>query len=166
MNAARGITLVLALVAGSASADGTYYPYQFYDEYYRQRQEAPPPAAAPRQGETPRQAAGAPRRAPLFLFPAPLGFGTAVGAKDLFYLAPAYYKAEGGVWYRSGSWRGPWLRVPRAKLPPELGRHTLAGMRALRDREFRLFWEQKGSYRGRVFRPGLEPGKPAAKRPD
>ncbi|QXE90883.1 hypothetical protein [Geomonas subterranea] len=157
--------IALAAAAGSARADETYYPYQFYEEYYRQQQE-PPPAAAPQEGAPPRPVPSAARRAPLFLFPPELGFGVAVAAEDLFYLAPAYFKISGGGWHRSGSWQGPWKRVPRGKLPPELGKQTLAKMRALRDREFRLFWEQKGNYRGRVFRPGAPAGKPGGKRPN
>ncbi|WP_224985061.1 hypothetical protein [Geomonas agri] len=166
MKAVGVLTLLLA-VAGSARGDGTYYPYQFYDEYYRQQEEQAPPAAESRQGERPRGAPSTAQRAPLFLFPAELGFGVAAGrGEDLFYLADSYFKVSGGVWYRARSWRGPWLRVPRGKLPPELGKRTLAQMRVLRDREFRLFWEQKGSYRGRVFRPGTEPAKPTVKRPN
>ncbi|GFO64842.1 hypothetical protein M1B72_04965 [Geomonas paludis] len=160
------VLLALTAVAGSARADGTYYPYQFYDEYYRQQEQAPP-AAAPEEGERQRRPPPAAQRAPLFLFPAELGFGVAAGrGEDLFYLAPTYFKASGGVWYRAKSWRGPWLRVPRGKLPAELGRRTIAQMRVLRNREFRQFWEQKGSYRGRVFRPEAEPAQPAGKRPN
>ncbi|MBU5637885.1 hypothetical protein KOM00_14240 [Geomonas sp. Red69] len=163
------LTLVIALpaMAASADADDTYYPYPFYDEYYRQLEEQHPPAPAPQGGEPVRPVPSTARRPPLFLFPAELGFGAAVGsAGDLFYLGGSYLKASDGAWYRSGSWRGPWSRVPRGKLPPELSRHTLAQMRVLRNREFRHFWEQKGSYRGRVFRPGEEPAKPAGKRPN
>ncbi|MBJ6751604.1 hypothetical protein [Geomonas anaerohicana] len=160
------VLLALTAVAGSAQGDETYYPYQFYDDYYRQQEEAPP-AAGPEAGEHPRQSGSSAQRAPLFLFPAELGFWVAAGRhEDLFYLAPGYFKVSGGVWYRAKSWRGPWLRVPPGKLPPELGRRTLTQMRVLRNREFRLFWEQKGSYRGRVFRPGLEPVQPTGKRPN
>ncbi|MBJ6801005.1 hypothetical protein [Geomonas propionica] len=162
------LTLTLTAVAWSAhGGEGTYYPYQYYDEYYRQQQEEAPPAAAPREREPSREVPATTQRAPLFLFPAELGFGMAAGRdENLFYLSQTYFKVSGGVWYRSGSWRGPWIRVPRGKLPPKLARHPLAQMRVLRNREFRLFWEQKGSYLGRVFRPGVEPAQPAGKRPN
>ena len=160
------LTLALAVAGSAHGGEGTYYPYQYYDEYYQQQEEAPPAAATGERGVSRGEPATV-QRAPLFLFPAELGFGMAAGRnEDLFYLSQNYFKVSSGSWYRSGSWRGPWLRVPRGKLPPELGRHTLAQMRVLRNREFRLFWEQKGSYPGRVFRPGVEPAQPAGKRPN
>ncbi|QWV92484.1 hypothetical protein KP004_14915 [Geomonas oryzisoli] len=165
----RTLTLLLALQGLTADlhADETYYPYQFYDDYYRQLEQGPPPAPAPPGEEPVRPEPSAAKRPPLFLFPAELGFGVAAASnEDLFYLAGTYFKVSDGGWYRSRSWRGPWTRVPRGKLPPELSRHTLVKIRTLRNREFRSFWELKGSYRGRVFRPGVEPAPPAVKRPN
>lgn len=168
MKGLQTMMLLLALpwMAEAAPGDDTYYPYQFYDDYYRQQEEAAPPPA-PKPGDTPRPAPSLPRRAPLFLFPEELGFGVAAGvADDLFLLAGTYYRASGGAWYRSASWRGPWLKVPRGKLPQELVKRTLSQVRALRDREFRRFWQEKGKYRGEVFRPDAKEEKPEAGRPN
>jgi hypothetical protein len=164
------LTLTLALLLmgalqGSArGGDDTYFPYSFYDEYYRQQQ-APPPAAP--QGETPRPAPAQASRAPLFLFPPELGFGVAVAtSEDLFYLHESFYRVSGGSWYRSGSYRGPWIPAPRGKLPPELLKHRLPETRALRDREFRRFWEEKSAYQGQAFRPASAERKRDGRRPD
>lgn len=169
---ATGLAIVLGAKSGESAAD-TYYPYQFYEEYHRQDKAAPPPAAAGPQREAPaRRPArtgepGVPRQAPLFLFPRGLPFGVAVGVpEDLFYLADSYYQVQGGSWYRAASYRGPWTRVPRGKLPPELVRHDLAAIRRERSREYRQYWEEQGRYKGRVFRPGTAPGKPGEKQPN
>lgn len=164
------LTLTLALVGAlqtSAGGDNTYYPYQFYEEYYRQQQGEPPAGAppSPSQGETLRPAPAPHQRAPLFLSPPELGFGVAVATgEDLFYIRETYYRMMSGGWYRSGSYRGPWIAAPRRKLPPELLKRRLTEMRALRDREFRRFWEEKGNYQGEVFRPAER--KSEGERPD
>lgn len=168
MKRLQTVMLLLALtgMAETALGDDSYYPYQFYDDYYRQ-QEEPAPLPAPKPGGTPRTAPGVQKRAPLFLFPKELGFGVAAGVTDdLFLVAGTYYRASGGAWYRSDSWRGPWLGVPRGKLPQEFVKRTLPQMRAVRDREFRRFWQEKGNYGGQLFRPDAEEEKPAAMRPN
>lgn len=162
------VTLVGMALSGNAPAgDDTYYPYRFFEQYW-QEQTATPPSPLPPRGLPSAPAPPPPqRRAPLFLFPAELGCGVAVGTtEDLFYLRETYYRFEDGVWYRSASYRGPWLRVARDKLPPELSKRKLFELRALRDREFRTFWEEKWSYQGRLFRPEAVAGKPNGKRPD
>lgn len=170
------LTLAIALAgvafSGSAPAgDETYYPYQFFEQYWQEETGAgaPPLPLPPPRGAAPATAPEPARRtrAPLFLFPAELGFGVAVGtAEDLCYLHESYYRFEGGVWYRSASYRGPWIRVPRGKLPPELSKRKLSELRALRDREFRTFWQEKGSYQGRLLRPESVREKPEVKRPN
>lgn len=165
---ALAVMLVVSGAGQSPGGDDTYYPYQMYEEYYRLYEEG----AAPSPGNGEKPAAGAQvrpgvqdpapgARTPGFLFPEELGFGVAIGVpQDLFYLSGTYYLAQGGGWYRASSHRGPWRKVPRAKLPPELLKHDLATVRSLRNREFRRFWEEKKEYRGRHFRPGQgEPEK-------
>ena len=163
------LLLVTLTWMGASSArcgddGGNYYPYQFYEEYWRKKE--PPPMAKPGQPQA-RPHPVPQKRAPLFLFPAELGFGVAVGTpEDLFYLGDNYYRASDGLWSRSASWRGPWKQVPKDGLPPELKKRSLAEVRKLRDREFRKFWEEKKGYRGRVFRPAEAPPTPHGKRPN
>ncbi|HBG05638.1 MAG: hypothetical protein A2075_18395 [Geobacteraceae bacterium GWC2_58_44] len=152
-------------------ANGIYYPYQTYDQYHREiTSPEPPPSQPPApQPQPPKEVK--PQRPeqpitltqpPEFLFPAELGFGVAVGVPyDMFYLSDNFYFLKSGTWYRSASYRGPWMLQGFSRVPPELRKHKIARIRELRNREFADFWKNRDHYQGRYFRPDDEPGTPA-----
>jgi hypothetical protein len=157
--------------AGVAAAP--YFPYDTINDYYKTQ---PPPEAgrapAPaspvqrpaqrpeRPGQPP-----APERAPEFLFPPQLGFGVAVGVPyDMVYLSKTFYQWYAGVWQRSASYRGPWTQLSVGQLPPELQKFHLAKIRALRNKEFRVYWKDPERYQGKRFVPNGESDLPAASR--
>jgi len=91
---------------------------------------------------------------PDFLYPPQLGFGVAVGVPyDMFYLSGDYYVYRGGGWYRTSSYGGEWRQVRPRELPPELRRHKIERIRAFRDREHRVYSNDRERYRGKYFRP-------------
>jgi hypothetical protein len=154
--------------AGTCFA-GTYYPYQSYDDYYKTHSVNPPPEPTPPQ--PPSQPVPAAKEVkppppdqpimlvepPTFLFPAPLGYGVAVGVPyDMFYDSKAFYFLKGGIWYRAISYRGPWTELPLLRVPPELRKHPLSKVHQIRNAEFAKYWKSKGRYQGKVFRPGEE----------
>ena len=154
----------LILLCGSQMLAENPYLYQMYEEYYRGEVSPPPPppgnglpevpVPSPQQQKTRTGVPGPPE----FLFPKELGFGVAAGVPfDMMYLSGAFYLVQGGTWYRSPSYRGPWAVVPRRDLPPVLVEHDLASIRELRNREFRELWEKGNKYRGRRFRPAEKP---------
>lgn len=166
-------TAQLVVVLTAAGAPAPYFPYQSIEKYYNAPQNEPPapvapppappaPPAAKRPQPPPRplQLPGQPapiQGAPEFLFPAKLGFGVAVGVPyDLVYLDKTYYYWSDGIWHRSSSYRGPWTRVGYAELPAELRKQPLSKIRAQRNAEFKSYWENRDSYRGKQFRPDLE----------
>lgn len=92
---------------------------------------------------------------PDFLYPPELGFGVAVGVPyDLFYISGVYYVYRGGGWYRTSDYYGGnWVRVRHRGLPYELRRYRLARIHEFRDRDYRVYREDREHYRGRHFRP-------------
>jgi hypothetical protein len=162
-------TLALLLVNSlSGHAASTYFPYEKIDSYFNQPPASPnPPQAQPAPSQpAPEEPVKAPPRreppimitqAPEFLFPEELGFGVAVGVPyDMVYISETYYYSLGGVWYRSASYKGPWSARGENQLPPELRKHKLSKIRALRNQEFRAYWKDKEHYKGKLFRPGME----------
>lgn len=159
--------LALALLGAhcAAAASAPYFPYEKIDKYYTPPPEAPAPPPAPQPAAPkpePRQlkpsaVAGQPAPitvAPEFLFPAKLGFGVAVGVPyDLIYIEPTYYYWQEGAWFRSTSYRGPWIPTSYSQLPPELRKHPLAKIRAQRNAEFRTYWKNRDRYQGKRFHP-------------
>jgi hypothetical protein len=159
--------------AGAAAAP--YFPYDTINDYYKtppapEAGQAPAPAPAPappaqrpalrpeRPGQPP--ALG---RAPEFLFPPQLGFGVAVGVPyDMVYLSKTFYLWYAGVWQRSASYRGPWTQLSAGQLPPELQKFRLAKIRALRNKEFRVYWKDRERYQGKRFVPNGGNDLPAA----
>jgi hypothetical protein len=150
-------------------ANEPYYPYPSYEEYYKKQEPAPPPPAAYSQPQPENQVKPPPRpeqpvtltQPPEFLFPSELGFGVAVGVPyDMFYFSKGYYFLKGSTWYRSSSYRGPWMFLGLSQVPPDLRKHKLADIRKARNREFNVYWKNKDHYQGRYFRPGMENQEP------
>lgn len=153
-------------VAGEA-ANAPYMPYNSVDKYYNispPGQAAEPqqtPAAQPQQApglQQPKQKQPPPlTEAPQFLFPPKLGFGVAVGVPyDMIYLDKDYYFWQGGTWYRSASYRGPWTEIGYSQLPAGVRRYPLADIRQQRNKEFRQYFKNEKGYQGKVFRPGVQ----------
>lgn len=91
---------------------------------------------------------------PVFLYPQPLGFYTAVGVPyDLFLLDDRYYLFRGNIWYVAPHYGGPWYVVKPGHLPPGLVKHKYPRIIELRDAEYRAYHKEKGAYRGKTFRP-------------
>ncbi|GFO69671.1 hypothetical protein GMLC_32500 [Geomonas limicola] len=168
------VTAQLLVTLTAAGAPAPYFPYQTIDKYYNSPQNEPPaapaPAAAPppappqtkRPVPPPRPPVDAGKPAPIqaapeFLFPAKLGFGVAVGVPyDLVYLDKTYYYWSNGIWHRSTSYRGPWIKTGYADLPAELRKKPLSQIRAERNAEFKSYWKDRDNYQGKLFHPGQE----------
>lgn len=164
--------LTLLLVEPLTTFAGTYYPYQSYDQYYKEHSATPPPGQKPpAPPPPPAQVKPPPRPEPLvslteppdFLFPPELGFGVAVGVPyDLFYVGKEFYVIKGGNWYRSHSYNGPWI-LAGTSLPPELRKQKLTKIRELRSREFAKYYKDREHYKGKHYRPGDEHRLPTKK---
>lgn len=95
--------------------------------------------------------------APLFVAPPRLGFY--VGADtpyDIVFSSDYYYLYYGNSWHRSGDYNGPWFEIPYRELPPAIRRHRIENIRSYRDREYRVYRQDRDHYRGRHFRPDHE----------
>jgi hypothetical protein len=169
MRRSRSISLsALALLLANAPSGNAapYFPYETIENYYKTQPEPvpPPPTQKPPEPsiKDPRQAGPlAITQAPDFLFPPKLGFGVAVAVPyDMAYVSKDYYLWQGGVWYRSYSYRGPWTALGQSQLPPELRKHKLAKIRELRNLEFGAYWKDKDQYKGKRFHPGSETAQP------
>ncbi|ABB23655.1 hypothetical protein [Pelodictyon luteolum] len=85
-------------------------------------------------------------RQPRFLYTPDLGFYVSVGAPyDIIYYQDQYYIYDGGEWYRSSNYRGPWMTVRRQRLPTHISRYRYEEIRQRRDREYRRAesWERQ-----------------------
>jgi hypothetical protein len=172
-SAAFSLTALTLLASAWSGHAAPYFPYETIEKYY----EPPPeqPTAPPGQQPGERPVSAPPRtgqpvaitQAPVFLFPAKLGYGVAVGVPyDMMYISEVYYLWQAELWYRSSTYRGPWITVGYSQLPPELRNNKIAQIRQLRNSEFRTFWKDKAHYKGKQFRPGLDTNeKPAANKP-
>ena len=95
--------------------------------------------------------------APHFIAPPSLGFYVGVDTPyDIIFSSDFYYLYYGNSWHRSGSHNGPWVEVPYRELPPGIRKHRIEQIRSYRDREYRLYRNDRDHYRGRNFRPGHE----------
>lgn len=95
---------------------------------------------------------------PLFLSPSQLGFYVGVDTPyDIIFDGGYYYLYYGDGWYRSGHYNGPWARAHRSSLPHGIRRHKLDFIRSHRDREYRVYYQDRDHYRGNHFR-GEHPG--------
>ncbi|KZK74429.1 MAG: hypothetical protein A3K90_03980 [Pelodictyon luteolum] len=83
---------------------------------------------------------------PRFLYTPDLGFYVSVGAPyDIIYHQDRYYIYEGGEWYRSSNYGGPWVRVRQNRVPGRITRHRYEDIRSRRDYEYRRAenWERR-----------------------
>jgi len=93
--------------------------------------------------------------APFFVAPSRLGFYVGVDTPyDIFFMSDYYYLYYGNSWHRSHHHNGPWVEVPYRNLPPGLRKHRIERMREYRDREYRVYRNDRDHYRGRYFRAG------------
>ncbi|MDA8430914.1 MAG: hypothetical protein M0T70_16790 [Geobacteraceae bacterium] len=95
--------------------------------------------------------------APNFIAPPGLGFYVGVGTPyDIIYDSDYYYLYYGNNWHRARHHNGPWIQVPYRELPPAIRRHRIDEIRTYRDREYRVYRNDRDHYRGRHFRPDHE----------
>lgn len=95
--------------------------------------------------------------APLFIAPPGLGFYVGVDTPyDIIFSSDYYYLYYGNGWHRSRSHNGPWVEVPYRQLPPGIRKHRIEQIRSYRDREYRVYHNDRDHYRGRNFRPDHE----------
>lgn len=95
--------------------------------------------------------------APLFIAPSRLGFYVGVDTPyDILFSSDYYYLYYGNGWHRSGDHNGPWIEVPYHELPPNIRRYRIEQIRTYRDREYRLYRNDRDHYRGRSFHPDHE----------
>jgi hypothetical protein len=95
--------------------------------------------------------------APLFVAPSRLGFYVGVDTPyDIIFSSDFYYLYYGNSWHRSRHHNGPWIEVPYRELPPGIRKHRIEQIRTYRDREYRVYRNDRDHYRGRSFRPEHE----------
>jgi len=95
--------------------------------------------------------------APLFVAPSRLGFYVGVDTPyDIIFSSDFYYLYYGNSWHRARHHNGPWIQVPYRQLPPGIRRHRIEQIRSYRDREYRVYRNDRDHYRGRHFRPDHE----------
>lgn len=91
---------------------------------------------------------------PDFIMPPSLGFYVAVGTPyDLYRVNNNYYVFHDNAWYRGAYYNGPWRAVNYRQLPQSLRRHNHEDIRAIRDKEYGHYRENRNSYRGKYFKP-------------
>jgi hypothetical protein len=94
---------------------------------------------------------------PLFVTPSRLGFYVGVDTPyDIIFSSDFYYLYYGNSWHRSHYHNGPWVEVPYRQLPPGIRKHRIEQIRSYRDREYRVYRNDRDHYRGRQFRPDHE----------
>lgn len=92
--------------------------------------------------------------APHFIAPSSLGFYVGVDTPyDIIFSSDYYYLYYGNSWHRSRHHNGPWVDVPYRQLPPGIRKHRIERIRSYRDREYRVYRNDRDHYRGRQFRP-------------
>ena len=95
--------------------------------------------------------------APHFIAPPCLGFYVGVDTPyDIIFSSDYYYLYYGNSWHRSRHHNGPWVEVPYRQLPPAIRKHRIEQIRSYRDREYRVYRNDRDHYRGRHFRPDHE----------
>ncbi len=94
---------------------------------------------------------------PQFIAPSNLGFYVGVDTPyDIIFASDFYYLFYGGRWHRSRHHNGPWVETPYRQLPPGIRKHRIEQIRSYRDREYRVYRDDREHYRGRHFRPDHE----------
>ncbi|MBJ6727914.1 YXWGXW repeat-containing protein [Geomesophilobacter sediminis] len=92
--------------------------------------------------------------APRFIYSPTLGFYVSVESPyDVMYIGDRYYVFNGGYWYASPYYNGPWVVVKKRMLPPGLRRHRYEEIRRYRDVEYRTFVRDRDRYRGKWYAP-------------
>lgn len=95
--------------------------------------------------------------APQFIAPSSLGFYVGVDTPyDIIFSSDLYYLYYGNSWHRSRFYNGPWVEIPYRQLPPGIRKHRIEQIRSYRDREYRVYRNDRDHYRGRSYRPGHE----------
>jgi hypothetical protein len=95
--------------------------------------------------------------APHFIAPSRLGFYVGVDTPyDIIFSSDFYYLYYGNSWHRARHHNGPWVEVPYRQLPPGIRKHRIEQIRSYRDREYRVYRNDRDHYRGRQFRPDHE----------
>jgi hypothetical protein len=95
--------------------------------------------------------------APLFVAPSRLGFYVGVDTPyDIIYDSNQYYLYYGNSWHNSRHHNGPWVEMPFRDLPPAIRKHRIEQIRTYRDREYRVYRNDRNNYGGRQFRPDRE----------
>jgi hypothetical protein len=75
---------------------------------------------------------------PSFVYLRTQGFSISVGSPyDIVYYGNRYYLNHNGRWYRSYSYRGPWILIGNNGLPSRIRRHRMEDIRRYRDIEYR-----------------------------
>lgn len=79
---------------------------------------------------------------PTFVNIATRGFSVSYGAPyDIVCLENAYYLHDGGSWYRSSHYNGPWVVVSERGMPERLRGYRIEDIRRYRDDEYRRMRE-------------------------
>lgn len=95
--------------------------------------------------------------APLFVAPPSLGFYVGVDTPyDIFFSSDFFYLYYGNSWHRARHHNGPWVELPYRELPYGIRKHRIEQIRSYRDREHRVYRQDRENYRGRSFRAGHE----------
>jgi hypothetical protein len=75
---------------------------------------------------------------PSFVYLRTQGFSISIGSPyDIVYYGSQYYLNYNGRWYRSYSYRGPWVLVGYSRVPLRIRRHRFEDIRRYRDIEYR-----------------------------
>ncbi|WP_170181151.1 hypothetical protein [Chlorobaculum thiosulfatiphilum] len=75
---------------------------------------------------------------PSFVYLRTQGFSISIGSPyDIIYYGNRYYLNYNGRWYRSYSYRGPWVLVGNSRIPSKIRRHRFEDIRRYRDIEYR-----------------------------
>jgi hypothetical protein len=83
-----------------------------------------------------------------------LGYYVAMGLPyDMIYDGRGYYFHNGGYWYSTAYYGGPWLRIGVNLLPPLILRYPILEVHRYRDLEFRRYERERGNYKGKIHRP-------------
>jgi hypothetical protein len=86
-----------------------------------------------------------------------LGFYVGVDTSyDIIFSSDYYYLYYGNRWNRSRHHNGPWAEIPYRQLPSVIRKHRIEQIRSYRDREYRVYRNDRDHYRGRHFRPDHE----------
>ena len=111
-------------------------------------------APAPQYAVPPQYAKPAPPPAPEFVYLPRYGFYASVGYPyDIIFTGEDYYLYYRGYWYQGAYYNGLWIVMEPRLLPRVLLRHRWDEIRYYRDREYGVYFRDRGHYRGRLHRP-------------